>query len=69
MSRDAARLRVFLVSAMPPDFVRRFLLTPAANVEEALGAVLADLPVGARVGIMPRASSTIPFVAQPGAPQ
>jgi nickel-dependent lactate racemase len=69
MSRDAARLRVFLVSAMPPDFVRRFLLRPAAHVEEALDAALADLPAGARVGIMPLASSTIPFVAQPGAPR
>jgi nickel-dependent lactate racemase len=67
MSRDAARLRVFLVSAMPPDYVHRFLLTPAASIEEALDVALADLPAGARVGIMPRASSTIPFVAQPGA--
>ncbi len=62
IARDAARVRVLLVSDMDPDFVRYLLLTPASGVDEALVTTLADLPAGARVGIMPRALSTIPHV-------
>jgi nickel-dependent lactate racemase len=62
MSRDAARVRVVLVSAMAPVLVRRLLLTPAMSIDEALCLVLPDLPRSARVGVMPRASSTIPLV-------
>jgi nickel-dependent lactate racemase len=60
VSRDAVRVRVTLVSGMAPDLVRRFLLTPAASMDETLSLALAELPAHARVGIMPRASATIP---------
>jgi hypothetical protein len=63
MSRDAARLQVVLVSEMAPAAVRRLLLTPARNIDEALSFILPSLPARTRVGIMPRASSTIPYVA------
>jgi nickel-dependent lactate racemase len=62
MSRDAARMQVVLVSEMDPESVRRLLLTPAGCIEEALDLVLPGLPAGARVGILPRASSTISYV-------
>jgi nickel-dependent lactate racemase len=61
IARDAARVRVILVSEMAPELVRRLLLTPAKNIDEALGLALPALPTDARVGIMPRASSTIPL--------
>ena len=60
IARDAARVRVFLISEMAPGLVWRLLLSPATTISEALA--LADLPTDARVGIMPRASSTIPLV-------
>jgi nickel-dependent lactate racemase len=63
MSRDAARVRTFLVSGMKPELVRRLLLGPAKSMQEALGLILPDLPADARVGIMPRASSTIPLIS------
>jgi nickel-dependent lactate racemase len=63
MSRDAARVRTFLVSEMTADLVRRLLLRPAKSVQEALELVLPDLPADARLAIMPRASSTIPLVS------
>ncbi|MBN1657934.1 MAG: nickel-dependent lactate racemase [Anaerolineae bacterium] len=66
IARDAARLRTILVSSMTPALVRRLLLTPAASVDEALELALPDLPDGARVAIMPRASSTIPHIGQSG---
>lgn len=68
IARDAARVRVFLVSDMPPELARRLLLTPAANIDEALAFALADLPADGRVGIMPWASSTIPYIQQVGPP-
>jgi nickel-dependent lactate racemase len=63
IARDAARVRAILVSEMAPKLVRRLLLTPAKSLNEALGLALPDLPANARVGIMPRASSTIPLGA------
>lgn len=63
VGRDAVRVRVILVSGMAPDLVRRFLLTPAASIDEALALAFAELPANARVGIMPHASATIPCLA------
>ena len=62
LARDAARVRVILVSEMAPEIVRRLLLAPADSIEDALGLALPDLPARARVAVMPRASSTIPLV-------
>jgi nickel-dependent lactate racemase len=61
ISRDAARVRTFLVSEMAADLVRSLLLTPANSIDGALQLALPDLQADARVAIMPRASSTIPF--------
>jgi hypothetical protein len=47
---------------MAPGFVRRLLLVPAGSIDAALRLALPELPTEARVGIMPRASSTIPYV-------
>lgn len=60
VSRDAVRVRTLLVSEMAPESVRRLLLTPAKHIDEAIDLTLPHLPARARVGIMPRASSTIP---------
>jgi nickel-dependent lactate racemase len=61
IARDASRLRVFLVSGLEPELVRRLLLTPAESIDSALGLVLPSLRSNARAGILPRASSTIPL--------
>ncbi len=63
IARDAARVRVFVISEMAPGLVRRLLLSPATNIDEALA--LADLSNKGRLGIMPRASSTIPLSPKP----
>jgi nickel-dependent lactate racemase len=64
ISQDSVNRRVFLVSEMSADLVRSMLLTPADDLETALVAGLAELPKGGRVGIVPRASSTIPQLAR-----
>jgi nickel-dependent lactate racemase len=62
IARDAARLRVVLVSTMAPDLVRRLLLRPARSLEEAVALVRADQKPW-RVGVMPWANATIPVLA------
>jgi nickel-dependent lactate racemase len=60
VARDAIRVRVFLVSQMPPQIVRHLLLTPADTVEDALVSALPDLEPGVRLALMPQAFATIP---------
>jgi nickel-dependent lactate racemase len=64
ISRDASRVHVILVSEMDPVLVRRLLLIPASSVDEAIGMVASELAQGVRVGILPRASSTIPTIGE-----
>ena len=67
IARDAVRLRrVVLLSEMAPERVRELLLEPARSLDEALSAVLPDLPTGARIGVMPAANATVPrLTAEP----
>jgi len=62
IARDAARVRVLLVSQMPPAVVRRLLLTPVADLDTALAIALSDLRAGARIGVLPIANATIPVL-------
>jgi nickel-dependent lactate racemase len=64
ISQDSVNRRVFLVSEMSPDLVHSMLLMPADDLATALATALAELPKGGRVGIVPRASSTIPHLAR-----
>jgi lactate racemase len=59
-ARDAVRLsRIWIVSEIAPQRIRRLLLTPG-TLAEAVEAAIAPLPATARVGIMPYANATIP---------
>jgi nickel-dependent lactate racemase len=70
VARDAARARVFLVSELAHDLVRRLLLTPAGSLEEAIHLALEGVTAGGRannevllVGVMPWANATNPSLA------
>ena len=63
IARDAARIRVLMLSQMAPDLVRHLLLTPVRSLEETVAAALGRLKPGARVGIMPWANATMPALA------
>jgi nickel-dependent lactate racemase len=60
IARDAARVRLLVLSDMEPAYAERLLLTPVNSVEQAL--VLSDLVPDARIGVMPAANATIPYV-------
>lgn len=66
ISRDAVGRQVWLISEMPPAFVSSLLLQAAPDLQHALEAALADLPVGARIGVMPAANATIPALLNSG---
>jgi lactate racemase len=60
--RDAVRLkRIYVVSDMAPERVRRLLLAPA-TLQEAVEAAIDSLSDTARVGIMPYGNATIPVL-------
>ena len=63
IARDSSRAHVQLVSQMPPETVKKLLLTPAATLEEALTLALARLPADARVGVLTLANATIPVLS------
>jgi nickel-dependent lactate racemase len=64
IARDAVRLRVLLVSNMAPERVRRLLLTPVDDIAQALEWTFPRLPAGARIGLLPQASATIPYLTE-----
>lgn len=62
VARDAARVRIVIVSAMAPSLVTALLMTPAADLDQALvtaQSLLGNPPI-VRAAILPRATNTIP---------
>ena len=64
IARDASQVRLRTVTDMDADQAAALLLNPAADLQSALDQAIADLPADALIGILPHASSTIPFIAQ-----
>jgi nickel-dependent lactate racemase len=62
IARDALRTQVLLVSELEHEFVHNLLLTPAADLQQAIDLSLANLPAPDRAGIFPNAPSTIPVL-------
>jgi nickel-dependent lactate racemase len=62
IARDASRLRLMFCSGMDEAFASAFQLNPVRNFQTAVDLALADLQPGDRVGILPHASSTIPYI-------
>ena len=65
-ARSMLKARTYLISSgVTPDQARRLHLTPARSIEDALAAALGGANGRPRIGIMPRASSTIPRIMAP----
>jgi nickel-dependent lactate racemase len=56
------KAEIYLVSEMPPDFVRSIFLQPYGNARQALDAAFQKLGHNATVAVMPCAGSTLPSV-------
>ena len=62
IARDASQLRLLFCSDMDEALARSLLLNPVRDLQTALDIALADLSPGERIGILPHASSTIPYL-------
>jgi lactate racemase len=62
MARDASRVNLIIISEMEPDKARSLLLTPGESLQQAVDQALAGLAKGSRIGILPHASTTIPYL-------
>jgi len=62
IARDASQVRLLFCSDMDEGLARALLLNPVQNLQSALALALADLPPGERIGILPHAASTIPYI-------
>ncbi len=62
IARDASNLRLLLCSQMDERLARALLLNPAKSLQEALDLALPALKPGERVGVLPHASSTVPYL-------
>jgi hypothetical protein len=47
---------------MDPVFARTLLLNPVQDLQTAIDLSLADMQPGDQIGILPHASSTIPYI-------
>jgi nickel-dependent lactate racemase len=67
-ARSLVKAQTFLVSrGIEAEQARKLHLMPASTVGEALAAALRSVSGRPRIGIMPRASSTIPRIMAPAA--
>ena len=65
-ARSLLKARTYLVSrGIAPAQTQKLHLIPAPTIEHALAAALRDIEGRPRIGIMPRASSTIPRIMAP----
>ncbi len=62
IARDASKVRFMFCSEMDESFARALLLNPVRDLQTALNLALADLQPGERIGVLPHASSTIPYL-------
>ncbi len=68
IARDASRVRLLFCTNMDQDLARAMLLNPVRDLQTAVNLALADLPPGERIGILPHASSTIPYIVREADP-
>jgi lactate racemase len=62
IARDASKSRLLMCSEMEESLARKLLLHPLCNLQKAIDIAIHELPVDARIGVLPHASSTIPFI-------
>jgi len=65
ISRVSTQVRLLFYSEMKPDFSKALLLDPVSDLQKTVDALTKELKPGERVGFLPHASSTIPYVRKP----
>jgi nickel-dependent lactate racemase len=64
IARDASQVRLLFCSEMDTALAEALLLNPVPDLQTAIGLTVADLLPGEHIGILPHASSTIPYISE-----
>ena len=64
IARDASRVHLLFCSEMDTVLAKALLLNPVPDLQTAIDLAVADLPPGEHIGILPHASSTIPYIPE-----
>ena len=62
IARDASQVRLLFCSEMGSAFASALLFNPVQDLQTAIDMSLADMQPGEHIGIIPHASSTIPYI-------
>jgi len=62
IARDANKVHLHWFSEMELEDAQRLLLNPITDLQAAVDLALTDLQSGDRIGVLPHAASTIPFI-------
>ena len=66
IAKVAAAKKIYLVTSMSGEMVRKLFAEKAASVEEALGRIEAERGAAFRCIVMPQGSLTVPVFAPEG---
>ncbi len=64
IARDASRVKMMFCSEMNEKLSHKLLLNPVSELQTAIDLAIAAMKPGELVGVMPHASSTIPFLME-----
>ncbi len=62
IAREALKFRLMIYSDLDKNLAQRLLLNPVDDLHAALNSAFAELQPGDRIGFMPHAASTIPYL-------
>jgi nickel-dependent lactate racemase len=62
IARDASKFRLMSYTDLDKSFASALLLNPVEDLQTTINTALADLNPGERVGVLPYAASTIPYI-------
>jgi hypothetical protein len=64
IARDASQVHLLFCSEMDSQIASSLQLNPVQDLQTAIDLCLADMQPGEHIGILPHASSTIPYIDQ-----
>ena len=64
IAKQAARVRIFLISELSAEQTRKFLINPSVNLQTAFSEAINLLPKNPKIAIMPHATNTIPYLVR-----
>jgi len=63
IARLASRVNIIMVSDLPDHMVKSWFITPAKNLDEAFKIACETITPLNKIAVMPRATNTIPYIA------